>query len=362
MAPKLQWPWRGDRTWSKGGWRNTEPMAARAGTDAPLAEPIKEPAGKKIWGLLGVVIALPFALWTLTAIMSRPLEAGVQMFVLLAILVLSLRNVVKVHTRRIQFDKTGLSDADFFGVRRVSWDEVKGLHLVNLNADAQARYDRTRMTDRQGSRPKDDMGAWEVCGEQGVVLLRMYKNMVPCDALTALRQRIDLQLRGGRDRIQIEEHEEIARQMDQVRVEFGKRADSGERIMKGFMALLVLVPLAGTCYFGYQSLWFRFAAAETQGRVMSIHPTLVVEYPISAERIVRWGASHADDSGLAVGAPVRVFYDPVDPERMRLDRFEQMWLSLLALCGLTLLVSLPVGALWWRTMRQGKARSQVARG
>jgi hypothetical protein len=385
MEAKPKWPWGGDRTWTNGAWRDTEATAVRAGAGALLAEPIKEPAGKKFWGLLGVVIALPFALWTLTAIISRPREAGLQLVVLLAILGFSLRSVAKAHTRRIQFDEAGLSDADFFGVRRVPWGEIKGLHLVNLNADAQARYSRTRMKDREGSRPTNDWGAWDVCGEQGVVLLRMYKNMVPWDALTALRQRIELQVRGGggdairfgkqpaaprgpaapgdsndpRDRKQIEEHEEIARRMNQVRAQFGKRGDFVERVMKGFMALVFLVPLAGTGYFGYQSLWFRFAAAEAQGRVVSIHPTLVVEYPVSAERTVRWGDSHAGDSGLAVDARVRVFYDPADPERMRLDLFDEMWLGTLLLGGLTLFVGLLAGAVWG-TMRQ--ARSKLPRG
>ena len=65
-----------------------------------------------------------------------------------------------------------------------------------------------------------------------------------------------------------------------------QRGDFVERIMKGFMALVFLLPLAGTCYLGYQSLWFRFAAAEAQGRVVSINPALVVEYRETG-RIVR---------------------------------------------------------------------------
>ena len=250
----MKWPWGGDRTWTNGAWRDSEATAARAGAGALLAEPIKEPAGKKVWGLLGVAIALPLALWTLTAIISLPLEASVQLLVLLVVLGWSLRSVVKVHTRRVQFDQTGLSDADFFGVRRVPWGEIKNMVLVNLNADAQARYARTRLTEREGSRPKDDWGAWDVCGEQDVVLLRMYKNMVPWDALTALRGRIERQIRDGsgdvdgeggrvldpsdpRDRKLIEEHEAIARRMDDVGAELGRRGKSIERVMKGFMAL-----------------------------------------------------------------------------------------------------------------------------
>lgn len=397
MEAKLKWPWGRDRTWSNGAWRDTKPMAARAGAGALLAEPIREPRGnQRFWAVLGVVITLPFALWTLTAIGAHPLEAGVQLVVLLGILGLSLRSVVKVHTRRVQFDEAGLSDADFFGVRRVPWGAVKSMKLVNLNAKAQRLYDRTRFRDREGSRPEDDMGAWDVCSEQGVVLLRLHKNIVPQDALSALRERIQQQLRdGGKDvfgfatqrpagalieeaqadgegrrvldpndprgRKVIEEHEAIGRRMDQVGAELEKRGRSIERVMKGFMALVFLLPLAGTCYLGYQSLWFKFAAAEAQGRVVSIHPTLVVEYLNAAERIVRWSAPHGDSLDLTVGASVRVFYDPAEPEWVRLDVFEEMWANTLLLGGLTLFVGLLAGAVWWGTMRRGEPKSQVSR-
>jgi hypothetical protein len=149
------------------------------------------------------------------------------------------------------------------------------------------------------------------------------------------------------------------RRMDPVGAEFAKRGKSVERIMKGFMALAFLLPLAGTCYLGYQSLWFRFAAAQTQGRVVSINPALVVEYRETG-RIVRDSSAAHDDPKLIVGASVRVFYDPADPERVRLDLFEEMWLSVLALGGLTLFVGVLAGAVWWGTMKH--ARPATTRG
>ena len=362
----MKWPW-GDQTWLNGAWRDSEAMAARAGAGSLLAEPIREPAGKKVWGLVGVAIALPFALWTLTAIISRPLEAGAQLLVLLAILGWSLRSAVKAHSRRVQFDQIGLSDADFFGVRRVPWGEIKNMVLVNLNAGAQARYTRTKVTERVGSRPKDDWGAWDVLGEQHVALLRLRKDMVPWDALTALRQRIEKQLRDGRkeaslieasDRKEIEEHEAIARRMDQVEAGFDKRLRSVEGIMKGFMALTFLLPLAGTCYFGYQSLWFKFVAAEAQGQVVQTGP-LVVLYRDAAGQILRTVSDSADSAGVAVGAGVRVFYDREDPDRVRLDLFEEMWANTALLGGLTLFVGLLAGPVWWgmRRAKASKARS-----
>lgn len=154
------------------------------------------------------------------------------------------------------------------------------------------------------------------------------------------------------------------RRTDQVGTELEKRGTSIERIMMGFMALVFFVPLAATCYLGYQSLWFRFAAAEAQGRVVSIHPALVVEYLDAAERIVRWGAPHGDSSGLAAGASVRVFYDPADPERVRLDLFEEMWANTLLLAGLTLFVGLLAAPIVWFTMvlpARAKTKSGVPR-
>ena len=405
-------PWPRDRTWTPGAWRETDSTVDRAAAGALLAEPIKEPKGNQMFAaVLGLALSLPFALWMLAGIGSHPLEAGLLLVVALAVLGLSLRSVVKKYTRRVRFDQAGLTDADFFGVRRVPWGAVKSMKLVNLNAKAQRLYDRNRLRDSEGSRPEDDMGAWDVCGEQGVVLLRLYRNMVPQDALSALREHIQQRIRNGgrdvfgfakrspepgvpaaeaphafvqeahalvqearvddegrrvldpsdpRDRKLIEEHEAIRRRMDQVGAEFAKRGKSVERIMKGFMALTFLLPLAGTCYLGYQSLWFRFAAAETQGRVVSIHPALVVEYRETGRLVRDSVAAHDDHSQLVVGANVRVFYDPADPERVRLDLFDEMWFSLLALGGLTLFVGVLAGAVWWGTMRH--ARPTTTRG
>jgi hypothetical protein len=155
------------------------------------------------------------------------------------------------------------------------------------------------------------------------------------------------------------------RRIDQVGTELEKRGKSIERIMMGFMALVFFVPFAATCYLGYQSLWFRFAAAEAQGQVVSIHPALVVEYLDAAERIVRWGTPHGDSSGLAVGASVRVFYDRADPERVRLDLFEEMWANTLLLGGLTLFVGLLAAPVVWFMMvlpARARTKSEVPRG
>ena len=126
------------------------------------------------------------------------------------------------------------------------------------------------------------------------------------------------------------------------------------------MALVFFVPLAGTCYLGYHSLWFKFAAAEAQGHVVSIHPTVVVQYLNAAEQQMRWSAPHGDPLDLTVGAGVRVFYDREDPDRVRLDVFEEMWADMLLLGGLTLFVSLLAGPVWWG-MRQARSGSKAVR-
>jgi hypothetical protein len=166
-----------------------------------------------------------------------------------------------------------------------------------------------------------------------------------------------------RDRKLIEKHGAMVRDMDQVRAKFEERGKSVERVMKGFMMLVFLLLLAGTCYLGYQSLWFRFAAAETQGEVVEIRgspPVLVVEYIGVAERTLRTTSDPSGNNvGVAVGAYVRVFYDPEDPNRVRLDLFDEMWFSLIALGGLTLFVGLLAGAVWWGTMRQAHTGSKA---
>ena len=61
---------------------------------------------------------------------------------------------------------------------------------------------------------------------------------------------------------------------------------------------------------------------------------------------------------LTVGASVRVFYEPAEPERGRLDLFDEMWFSVLLLGGLTLFVGLLAGAVWW-TLRTAKTKSNA---
>ena len=160
------------------------------------------------------------------------------------------------------------------------------------------------------------------------------------------------------DRKLLEEHEAIARRREQVGAGLGKRFRSAERIMTGFMALTFLLPLAGTCYFGYQSLWFKFVAAEAQGRVVQTGP-LVVLYPDAAGQILRTVSDSSEY--VAVGANVRVFYDREDPDRVRLDLFDEMWLGMLVLGGLTLFVGLLAGAVWWGTLRQARTGSKAVR-
>ena len=163
-----------------------------------------------------------------------------------------------------------------------------------------------------------------------------------------------------RDRKLIAKHEAIARRMDEVAAELGRPDKSIERVMKRSMALMFLLPLVGTCYLGYQSLWFKFAAAEAQGRVVQTGP-LVVVYRDAAGQILRTVSDSSDPAGVAVGADVRVFYDREDPDRVRLDLFDEMWRGMLLLGGLTLFVGLFAGAVWWVTMRQPRTGSKAVR-
>ena len=295
-------PWERDRTWSDGLWRDSEPTAPRAGAGAPLAEPIREPKGNQVFAaLLGALIFLPFSLWMLSGLLAYPFEAGVQLAVALPLLGLSLRSVVKKHTRRLSFDALGVSDADFFGVRRVPWGAIKDMKLINLNVKSQRLHDRTRLKDREGPRPRDNMGAWDVKGESGVVLFRLYKSMLPPDALRFLRERIGQQLQGGgkeaamhradggkraraqavdpleeelddliadaqivregerlldpdnpADRKLIEEHAKLF-ELDMAK--FEKSHKSAERGVQVFMVLVLLGLLAGTIALAYQAMW-----------------------------------------------------------------------------------------------------------
>jgi hypothetical protein len=288
-------PWDRDRTWTGDGWQITDPMGQRAGAGALLAEPIREPKGNQVFAaVLGVALLLPFSLWMLAGLVSYPVEAALQLTVALPLLALALRSVARKHTRRLSFDALGVSDADFFGVRRVPWNAIKDMKLVNLNARSQQLYDQTRLKDREGPRPQDNLGAWDVKGESGVVLFRLYKSMLPPDALRALRGRIGQQLpRAGKgvfsaaavnpleqevddliadaqirregerlldpdnaaDRRLIEEHEKAMSQFSLDMAGFEKGHKRAERGMQVFMVLVVSGLVLGTASLAWQSMW-----------------------------------------------------------------------------------------------------------
>ena len=91
----------GDRTWDGRSWTKLDQMMPAPGAGPMLTEPLREPFKNQVFGaVLGVVVLLPFSLWTLTALKAHPLEAGLQLAVLLPLLAWSLYLVLKTHTRR----------------------------------------------------------------------------------------------------------------------------------------------------------------------------------------------------------------------------------------------------------------------
>ena len=76
---------------------------------------------------------------------------------------------------------------------------------------------------------------------------------------------------------------------------------------------------------------------------------------------MRTVSDSSDSAGVAVGADVRVFYDREDPDRVRLDLFDEMWSGMLLLGGLTLFAGLLAGAVWWVFMRQARTGSKAVR-
>ncbi|MCQ8102969.1 DUF3592 domain-containing protein [Methylomonas sp. SURF-2] len=347
--------WGEDRTWFNGAWVATHSAPQRIGFSDTDAKPVTESGGSRkgvtFWCVLFVLIALPTVPAAIAQMATDPLLATLILAGGLGILLLALFTAVGTFSRVIQQDRTGLVDSSFFGIKRVAWSSVAAVDLVNLNREAQQRYDRSHSL--KESRPQT-LNVYKVTDKQGREILSLSETMAPPRAFHALLAR----LRGRAERESREMDDLPLRDVsqDDFEAEWIRMTGSSSEPRKSlfhpshrgtlFGLILMLAPFVLiTALLCYKSLWFICVAERAQGRVVEVKrdglPSLVVEYRPAAGGALQIESDGTEAYGdFKVGDTITVYYDAADPEDARLDLFLELWLGAILMGSLTALVLL----------------------
>ncbi|MFN0186605.1 MAG: DUF3592 domain-containing protein [Aquabacterium sp.] len=363
--------WGRDLTWDGHGWSagfgDALGPGGRASGDSVLSETRAGQVGTLVAaGLLGAL-----ALWTLFGALTegrqRPIEAGFSLLVTVSLALAAAYWAVQTRTRRLRFDATGVADGNFFGTRRVPYPAIQRWERVNVQAQAQARYDAQSPSKRKGSRPAD-IWTWMAHGAGGSLLFKLEESLQPQAGFAALRNRIQDQLRplgaatvhdpgdghdtghATGDEDEGEEDAEGAaaaewRRMERQFEQHSGKVDKGLRW--GFLAvvapfaLMFLLPT-------WSALKYQFQTDPVQGTVVGRDGAEVVQLTITytaadgrERRLVTDGTRGHVDITLGQKVPVLVRRD--DPELAKLDSFWAVWIWPVIMGGLLLVVALPFG-------------------
>lgn len=177
-----------DVTWSDGRWIETAATPQRPGAMADPSVEVRESRGSQhaviFWCCLFGVFTLVLVVWTL-----RSGAPGAILITLGAVAMLSLASysLVTTFSRAIVYDEVGLLDSNAFGARRVPWDAIAALDVVDLNAGARRLHYRQRV--RRGSIPKI-IEVYKLRDGAGRDMLTLNLDMVPGPAFRSLLSRI----------------------------------------------------------------------------------------------------------------------------------------------------------------------------
>ena len=361
--------WGEDRTWLNGAWIATESTPLRIGFTGMDAEPITETSCSRkaviFWSVLFLFIALLAVLAAIVQMSSDPLLSMVMIIGGVGMLLLALFTAVNTFSRILYQDQTGLVGSSFFGIKRVPWSGVADVNLVNLNREAQQRYDRSHSA--KDSRPQT-LNVYKVTDKQGREILSLSETMLPRPAFNALLAR--LQGRTDRENRSNDDPMPAATESPAISAGFQTPGDSRDDFesewnrMTGSMReprkslldpyhrgvlmglVLMLAPFVlGTAYLCYQSLWFSYGAERVLGQVVEVKydvlPSLVVEYrPASGEVLQIESDGTEAYAAFKVGDSLTVYYEAGNPENARIGLFLEIWLGTLIMGGFTGIVLL----------------------
>lgn len=360
--------WGEDRTWFNGAWVATESAPQRIGFSVMDAKPITEAGGSRkaviFWSVLFGLIALLVVPAAIAQMSRDPLLTTLMMVGGLGMLLLALFTAVSTFSRILYQDQTGLVDSSFFGIKRLPWFAVAAVNLVNLNREAQQRYDRSHSI--KDSRPQT-LNVYKVTDKQGREILSLSETMAPPYAFNALLARLrgrsyqenrsnDGALAANEARTLSGDFQTLDGTQDDFEDEWsrltGQRAGQRKSLFhpdhRGTLiglALMLAPFVLITAFLCYQSLWFSYGAERVQGRVVEIKhdglPSLVVEYRPASGNVLQIESDGSEAyGGFKVGDSLTVYYQASNPENARIDLFLELWLGALLMGGLTAFVLL----------------------
>lgn len=176
---RYPWPWFRDQVWGGQGWvDNATPGAgpgASPASDAHYGPEARTHTATRFWAsVFGVLALLAWAGVVWGEDIWAQLGALFSALVLSAMALFALHTAIANQWRRVDWDAAGLSDASYFGVRRVPWAAVSELKRVNSALARQGSYDRARGGVSRATsatlRPRD-IWVWQLLAAQGQSLL-----------------------------------------------------------------------------------------------------------------------------------------------------------------------------------------------
>jgi hypothetical protein len=328
-----------DLTWVNGHWVTTVSALNSVCSFAVEPQVIRETTGSRKAVVFWTVV---FAFIGLSGISAAVFEADVNLFNILLITVISwgilgvaLYAAIETHTRAIYQDQKGFLDSHFFTVKRIPWSAVASIELVNLSREAQERFDRSSYTRRKGPRPAS-INVYRVQDCSGRDIVHLSEKMIPVPSFKALVARLG-QVAKTMTTSPIESVQElqIFEQDENIGHEQSRHSYPLNRPVPRISAamLIILAPfLLATCVLSYESLWFQYAAEQTEGRIVEISseslPSLIVEYTTQKTGSLRIESDGTEAYQVyRIGDTVTVYYDPANPGDARLDLFLELWLG-----------------------------------
>ncbi len=176
---RYPWPWYRDQVWGGQGWvDNATPGAgpgASPASDAHYVPEVRTHTATRLWaGVFGVLALMAWAGVVWGEDIWAQLGAGFSALVLSPVAALALHTAIANQWRHVTWDESGLSDASYFGVRRVPWAAITELKRVNSAMARQSSYDRARGGPSRATsavlRPRD-IWVYQALTAQGQTLL-----------------------------------------------------------------------------------------------------------------------------------------------------------------------------------------------
>ncbi len=323
-----------DSTWSDGKWLATPAGKSKIlGSPTQIREASEARAAVVLWAVvMGIVAALAIP----GVILHGSIFATIIAIVAVGFFLIAAWTWIETYTRRFLITDDGLIDKTLLGTKRAAWSAIKNIQLVNINREAQARYDRTAGQNK-GKRPQT-INVYRLTDDTDKEIFQLSEQMNPPPAFDAMREKI-LQMNHSAKAPEMEADEEVddpdavAMQHEQM-AEFRRAQLRQLRLWAaGFIAasMIFLLPAA---YMSYRTLWFQFAAERVEADVVAVSAeeaaSLTIAYRIKDGSVLRLESGGSPIyAKFRVGDKLAVFYDPQMPQDARADLFLENWLGIL---------------------------------